>query len=85
MGAWGAAGVSLPHWSVAQYYATTPISASQLRQGDLLFWTDNGSPDGIYHVAMYLGDGMMIYAPRAGRSVEITSMFSWPPDLFTRV
>jgi len=86
MRAWGAAGVSLPHWSVAQYYATTPISAAQLQRGDLLFWSENGSPGSIYHVALYLGGGQMIQAPRPGRGVEIVSMYYWtPPDLFTRV
>ena len=33
MGAWAAAGVYLPHYSVAQYAATTPISVGQLRPG----------------------------------------------------
>jgi len=85
MGAWGAAGQALPHWSVAQYYATTPIAASNLRRGDLLFWSETGSPDTIYHVALYVGRGMMITAPRPGRSVELRPMSYWPPDLFTRV
>ncbi len=86
MGAWGAAGVSIPHWGVAQYYATTPISASQLQPGDLLFWSSDGSPSSIYHVALYAGGGMLIEAPRPGRTVEYVSMYSWiAPDLFTRV
>ena len=37
MGAWAAAGVYLPHYSVAQYAATTPISYSQLKPGDLIY------------------------------------------------
>ncbi|CAN5448448.1 hypothetical protein BH18ACT8_BH18ACT8_17340 [soil metagenome] len=86
MGAWAAAGVTLPHWSVAQYDATTPISSSSLSQGDLLFWSGNGDPSTIYHVALYLGNGMMVHAPRPGRGVEIVSMYYWiTPDLFTRV
>jgi cell wall-associated NlpC family hydrolase len=85
MGAWAAAGVALPHWSVAQHEATTPVSMSQLRRGDLLFWSD-GSADSIYHVALYLGDGMMVHAPRTGRDVEVVSMYYWtPPDLAGRI
>jgi len=83
--AWAAAGHPLSHWSVAQYAETTPISQSQLRPGDLVFWS-NGSPRSIFHVAMYLGDGLIIQAPRPGRSVEIVSMYYWiTPDLFGRV
>jgi cell wall-associated NlpC family hydrolase len=85
MGAWGAAGRSLPHYSVAQYEATTPVSMSSLRRGDLLFWSE-GSPGSIYHVALYLGDGMMVHAPRTGRNVEVVSMYYWfAPDLAGRV
>ena len=85
MQAWASAGVSLPHWSVAQYGATTPVSVSSIRRGDLLFWS-NGSSSSIYHVALYLGNGMMIHAPRPGRSVEIVSIYYWIlPDLASRV
>ncbi|MGI8702608.1 MAG: C40 family peptidase, partial [Nocardioidaceae bacterium] len=86
MGSWAAAGVYLPHYSVAQYYATTPISSAQLQPGDLLFWGDTSSPDSIYHEAMYLGNGMIIQAPRTGENVQIVSMYYWiPPNFFTRV
>jgi cell wall-associated NlpC family hydrolase len=86
MGAWQAGGVALPHYSVAQYDATTPISASQLRPGDLVFWGTSSSPSSIHHVAMYLGDGMIIHAPRTGRPVSIDSMYYWiPPNFFGRV
>lgn len=71
MGAWAAGGVSLPHYSVAQYEATTPISVSELRPGDLLFWGTTSSPSSIHHVALYIGDGMMVHAPRTGRPVAI--------------
>jgi cell wall-associated NlpC family hydrolase len=84
MGAWGAAGVSLPHYSVAQYDALSPVSMSSIRRGDLLFWSD-GAPSSIYHVALYLGDGMMVHAPRTGREVEVVSMYYWiTPDLAGR-
>ncbi len=84
--AWAQAGVSLPHYSVAQYYAGTPISASDLRPGDLVFWGTTSSPGSIHHVAMYLGGGMIIHAPRTGRPVSIDSMYYWiPPNFFARV
>jgi peptidoglycan DL-endopeptidase CwlO len=86
MQSWAAAGEYLSHWSVAQYYETTPISFSDLRRGDLLFWGETNDPDSIYHVAMYLGHGKMIQAPRPGRSVEIVSIYYWIlPNFYTRV
>ena len=86
MGAWAAGGVSLPHYSVAQYDATTPISVGELRPGDLLFWGTTSSPSSIYHVALYIGDGMMVHAPRTGRPVVIESMYYWiAPNFFGRV
>jgi cell wall-associated NlpC family hydrolase len=35
---------------------------------------------------MYIGDGMIIHAPRTGRPVSIDSMYYWiPPNFFARV
>ncbi len=85
MKAWASAGRSLPHWSVGQYQATSHISSSQLRPGDLLFWGSSSSSSSIHHVAMYLGGGMMIHAPRTGQNVQIVSMYYWiPPNFFGR-
>ena len=85
MGAWAAGGKSLPHYSVAQYEESTPISSSQLQPGDLVFWGSSSSPSSIYHVALYVGDGMIIHAPRPGRGVEEVSMYYWiPPNFFAR-
>lgn len=86
LGAWGSAGVYLPHYSAAQYYAGTPISSGNLRAGDLVFWGTSSDPDTIHHVAMYIGDGMIVHAPRTGRPVSIDSMYYWvPPTHFARV
>ncbi len=51
-----------------------------------MFWSSNGAPSGIHHVAMYIGNGQIIHAPRTGRPVEIDDMYYWiPPTFFTRV
>ncbi len=85
MGAWRAGGISLPHYSVAQYTQSTPISQSSLRPGDLVFWGSSSSPSSIYHVALYVGNGMIIQAPRTGRDVEEVSMYYWiTPNFFAR-
>jgi cell wall-associated NlpC family hydrolase len=85
MGAWRAGGISLPHYSVAQYAQSTPIASSSLRPGDLVFWGSSSSPSSIYHVALYVGNGMIIQAPRTGRDVEEVSMYYWiAPNFFAR-
>lgn len=85
--AWQRAGVDLPHYSVAQYEQSEPIAEDDLRQGDLVFWSDDPEDPGtIFHVGLYIGDGQMIHAPRAGRPVTIDSIYYWEdPDFFGRV
>ena len=62
-----------------------PISASELRPGDLVFWGDNDSPSSIFHVALYVGDGRIVHAPRTGRPVTEESMYYWrTPDFYGR-
>ena len=85
MGAWSAGGKSLPHYSVAQYQQSTPIPASQLQPGDLVFWGSSSSSSSIYHVALYVGDGRIIHAPRTGRPVSEESMYYWiTPNFYAR-
>ncbi|MBI1377635.1 MAG: hypothetical protein GC157_09175 [Frankiales bacterium] len=73
MAAYRAAGVSLPHYSYAQYGVTRHISRSELRPGDLLFYFGYGA----HHVAMYIGGGMMVSASNPGAGVEIIA--AWGP------
>ena len=85
MGAWGAGGKSLPHYSVAQYEQSTPISSSSLQPGDLVFWGSSSSASSIYHVALYAGNGQIIHAPRTGRPVVQESMYYWiAPNFYAR-
>ncbi len=67
--AWGKAGVYLPHQSAAQYGATPHVPKDQAQPGDLIFYY---SPIG--HVALYLGNGMMIHAPATGDVVKIVAV-----------
>lgn len=73
MWAWAQAGVSLPHNSVAQWNSTTHVSMSAIQPGDLIFY---GVPS-IHHVALYVGNGMIIHAPGTGRSVRYDSVYYW--------
>jgi murein DD-endopeptidase MepM/ murein hydrolase activator NlpD len=86
MAAWAAAGRTLPHYSAAQYLASTPVSEGRLRPGDLVFWAAGGGPAAIFHVALYLGNGQVVHAPRPGTAVRVEDMRSWDePDYFGRL
>ena len=82
MMAWRAGGISLPHYSAAQYQQTKHISAADLRPGDLAFW--GTSPNTIHHVALYIGNGQIIQAPRTGDVVKVSSLYETAPDFFGR-
>ncbi len=71
MWAYEQAGISLPHFSGAQYADTVHIPMSDLQPGDLVFFSN---PD--IHVAMYVGNGMIIQAPYTGAYVQIVPMYS---------
>ncbi|GAB3574676.1 NlpC/P60 family protein [Amycolatopsis endophytica] len=59
---------SLPHYSGYQYTSGRRVPLAQMRRGDMLFWGRSG----IHHVALYLGNGMMIEAPQSGMVVRVT-------------
>jgi cell wall-associated NlpC family hydrolase len=85
MRAWQQAGVNLPHWSVAQWVVSTPVSRSQARPGDLVFYAYNQSDyRTIHHVALYLGGGLVIEAPYTGANVRISSVDRNPVFGFAR-
>lgn len=66
--AYDAAGIDFPHYSGAMYEMTERVPLWDIQPGDLLFY----GADGDQHVAMYVGDGMMIEAPETGEVVHIT-------------
>ncbi|WP_329475749.1 NlpC/P60 family protein [Kribbella sp. NBC_01510] len=79
MYAWAKAGVSLSHSSKAQAGEGRRVSKDQLMPGDLIFYY---SP--ISHVAMYIGNGRIVHAPRPGKSVEIAPMDEMPYNTAVR-
>jgi cell wall-associated NlpC family hydrolase len=69
---------TLDHYSVTQYYQAGHFhpSTGQLLPGDLVFWSSNGSVSGIHHVALYIGNGMVIQAPQSGSVIQETPLGS---------
>jgi len=75
MAAFKRAGVNLPRNSAAQYNVGTKVPVKEMQAGDLFFYSNNGSPSGIYHVAIYAGGGMRVHAPSPGKTVEHVPMY----------
>ena len=69
-------GISLPHYSGAQYDRGHRVSRWGLRPGDLLFF------DGLGHVGIYIGGGRFIHAPHTGTSVSISPLSGWYSSTF---
>ncbi|RCW40691.1 NlpC/P60 family protein [Halopolyspora algeriensis] len=69
--AWAAADVQIPRVSQDQYdRGGKHVPLSRAQPGDLVFWGYGRNPDAIHHVAMYLGDDMVLHAPQPGETVE---------------
>ncbi|MFE7330414.1 NlpC/P60 family protein [Streptomyces sp. NPDC057565] len=72
--AYAQAGITLPRTAAQQYAASEPVKPGQKRPGDLVFY--GSSPTSIHHVAIYVGSGYMIEAPRPGTSVRFSPIDS---------
>lgn len=68
--------LELPRVAAAQYQYTkgSPVEWDAMEPGDLIFWS-NGGASAIYHVAMYVGNGQMVEAPRTGIPVRVTGVY----------
>lgn len=64
-------GVNLPRISADQARAGKRISFADLQPGDLVAIDNSSRNNGADHIGIYIGNGMVINAPRPGRSVEI--------------
>lgn len=73
--AFRAAGIVLPRVSAQQARVGEPVSSLEAAQpGDLLSWENSSRNAGADHIAIYLGNGMMIEAPRRGQPVRVTQV-----------
>ena len=63
-------GISLPHSSSQQALQGIAVSRANLKQGDLVFFDTNGGNDGINHVGIYAGNGIVIQA-QSGSAMQV--------------
>jgi cell wall-associated NlpC family hydrolase len=74
MSAWAAAGVSIQRTSEEQWASLPHVSTSALEPGDILVFNGAG------HVAIYVGNNMLIDAPHTGLNVEKVALTGWYLD-----
>lgn len=71
--AWGAAGTPVPRTSQEQWARLERIELAELRPGDLVVYFPEAT-----HVALYLGDGMVVQAPRPGARIKVSPIAANP-------
>lgn len=69
---YGRAGIAMPRDTQSQHRMSMLVSTHGLREGDLLFFDQEGKKKS--HVGIYLGKGRFIHAPSSGGKVRIDSM-----------
>ncbi|MFF1450644.1 NlpC/P60 family protein [Streptomyces sp. NPDC058274] len=71
--AWEHAGRPIPRTSQEQWARLPRIPLSKLRPGDLVIYFPEAT-----HVALYLGDGMVVQAPRPGARIKVSPIAANP-------
>ncbi|WP_406414034.1 C40 family peptidase [Streptomyces sp. NBC_01614] len=71
--AWAHAGTRIPRTSQDQWARLDRIPLTELRPGDLVIYFP-----GATHVAMYVGNGKVIQAPRPGEKIKVSPIASNP-------
>ncbi|MFF4914639.1 C40 family peptidase [Streptomyces tendae] len=71
--AWERAGTPIPRTSQEQWARLDHVPLDELRPGDLVVYFPEAT-----HVALYLGDGMVVQAPRPGADVKVSPIAANP-------
>ncbi|MFJ3495188.1 NlpC/P60 family protein [Streptomyces sp. NPDC086091] len=71
--AWARAGTKIPRTSQEQWAELDRVPLDRLRPGDLVVYFPEAT-----HVALYLGEGRVVQAPRTGERVKVTPIAALP-------
>ncbi|MER5662261.1 C40 family peptidase [Streptomyces mirabilis] len=71
--AWDHAGRPIPRTSQEQWAQLPRIPLSKLRPGDLVLYFPKAT-----HVALYVGDGLVVQAPRPGTKIKVSPLAGNP-------
>jgi cell wall-associated NlpC family hydrolase len=77
MVAWRTAGVNIPRSAKTQYNYVGKAPYSDIRRGDLIYYGTNQQASAVYHATMYIGDNMIVEAPRPGYTVKVRDYRNW--------
>ncbi|TXS34853.1 peptidase P60 [Streptomyces sp. t39] len=72
--AYAQVGITLPRTAAQQYAASQPIKAKDARPGDLIFYGSSAAT--IHHVGIFVGDGVILDAPRPGEHVRYSPVYT---------
>ncbi|MGW7446948.1 C40 family peptidase [Kitasatospora sp. NPDC054795] len=76
--AYARAGIRLSRSTFTQVEEGQPVDPDSVRPGDLVFTTGtDGGPGRPGHVALYIGDGRLLEAPRTGLQIRTGSYQAW--------
>ena len=68
-------GISVSRTQTTMYSQGTPVSKSNLKPGDVVFF-QNTYKEGLSHVGIYVGDGQFIHSPHSGKVVSYADLNS---------
>lgn len=71
----GKFGIDLPRVSYQQANGGERVGMDSLRPGDLVAWDTSSRNNGADHIAIYIGDGKVIHAPKPGDAVKISKIW----------
>ncbi|MFI6517133.1 C40 family peptidase [Spirillospora sp. NPDC050679] len=75
--AFARAGIKLPRVAADQARTGWVVPYAKAQPGDMLIWAnDPTAPGYISHIALYLGGGKMIAAPRRGTVVQVQNVYT---------
>ncbi|MFJ2877354.1 C40 family peptidase [Streptomyces sp. NPDC086796] len=74
-----AGGISTSRTTYTQVKEGKAVSVDALKPGDLLF--TRGTAQVPEHVGMFIGDGLILHAPRTGDVVKISTLADWRSDV----
>ncbi len=73
--AYRSAGIALPRVAADQAGVGQAVDVANLLPGDLVFFASGTTRQSVHHVALYLGNGLVVQAPHTGAVVDVSPIW----------